>query len=435
MVNSNARLGYHYYPDDRHYSQTDLETWLPILHSLGAKWMTLRSSAQRAIPEHFVRGLLQAGIQPIIHINSDIGALQLSDLTPLFSCYSRWGVRYVVVFDRPNLKASWGESAWSRRGLVERFLDINVPILEAARAAGLHPTLPPLEPGGDYWDTAFLEQTLKGLDRRGKRDLLDSLTLATYAWTFNRPLDWGIGGPERWPEARPYHTPLGCQDQRGLRVFDWYASVCRKIVASPLPMLVIAGGACSRDPQQSHLAPDVQAEQNLSIARSLESEGIPTQVLNYAFYPLTCEPGHPDHDLAWFPKVDQPRPVVSTFRRYVNAAEAPAVKQNTGKLIEHYVLLPADSGPSFHRRWAALGALTAASMPVVGFSPEVAHYAQRVTIIGDETLIPLQIEIELRATGCEVQRVPNLATPGTSGRHRDDPGMPSMTAPSGANHV
>jgi len=105
MVNSNARLGYHYYPDDRHYSQTDLETWLPILHSLGAKWLTLRSSAQRAIPEHFVRGLLQAGIQPIIHINSDLGALQLSDLTPLFSCYSRWGVRnrLPVVGDRSSV--------------------------------------------------------------------------------------------------------------------------------------------------------------------------------------------------------------------------------------------------------------------------------------------------------------------------------------------
>ena len=140
MGMSNKRLGYHFYPDDHHFSQADLEAWLPILNSLGAKWLTLRSGATRAIPEYFVRGLLQAGIQPIIHIASDIGSVRLSDLTPLLTCYSHWGVRYLVVFDRPNLKASWGEASWSRRGLVERYLDLVVPILEASRSAGLRPT-------------------------------------------------------------------------------------------------------------------------------------------------------------------------------------------------------------------------------------------------------------------------------------------------------
>ncbi len=432
MGTSNKRLGYHYYPDDRHYSQADLETWLPILRSLGAKWLTLQGSAQRAIPEYFVRGLLTAGIQPIIHIINDINTFQISGMMPLLGSYSRWGVRYLAVFDRPNLKASWGEASWSRRGLVERFLDIILPVLEATRAAGIRPTFPPLEPGGDYWDTAFLAQALKGLDRRGKRELLKDLTLATYAWTFNRPLDWGLGGPERWPEARPYHTPVGCQDQRGIRVFDWYASICRTILPSPLPMLVIAGGACSRDSQQAPLAPDAEAEQNLSIARSFEGDSFPPQVLNFAFYPLACDQEHPDRGSAWFPMVDQPRPVVSIFRRYVNAPEAPPVRQEPSRQIEHYVLLPADSGPDFHRRWNALGALAVTSKPVIGFSSDVARCAHRVTIIGDVTLVPAQTEIDLRAAGCEVQRVPHLVAPSNASNHR---GGDSHSAPTGANHV
>jgi hypothetical protein len=432
MGMSNKRLGYHYYPDDRHYSQADLETWLPILRSLGANWLTLRGSTERAIPEYFVRGLLHANIQPIIHITSDITTFQISDLMPLLGSYGRWGVRHLVVFDRPNMKASWGEASWSRRGLVERFVDIIVPVLEATRAAGMRPAFSPLEPGGDYWDTAFLSQALASLDRRGKRDLLKDLTLATYAWTFNRPLDWGLGGPERWPEARPYHTPIGCQDQRGLRVFDWYASISRKGLAFPLPMLVVAGGALSRDAQQAPLAPDAQAEQNLSIARSLEGDSFPPQVLNFAFYPLTCDHEHPDYGSAWFPAMDNPRPVVSIFRRYVNAPEAPPVRQGKRRQIDHYILLPTDSGPSFHQRWNALGALALASQAVIGFSSDVARYARRVTIIGDASLIPVQTENELRTAGCEVQRVPHLISPSKASNRQE---VYSPSAPTGANHV
>jgi len=421
------RLGYHYYPDDRHFSQDDLQTWLPRLHSLGARWLTLRANTARAIPESFVRSLLEANIQPIIHISSRIGTAQLADLVPLLNNYSHWGVRYAIIFDRPNMKHSWGEAAWSKRGLVERFLDIMVPVLETSRSAGLQPILPPLEPGGDYWDTAFLEQVLIGLARRGKGELLTDLALAIYAWTNHRPLDWGLGGPERWPQARPYNTPPGCQDQRGLRAFDWYASVCRRITQSPMPMLVVAGGAFSQDPLQARLSSEAQAEQNLAIARSLESDTIPSQVLNFNFYPLVCAQDHPDYASAWFPLEGPPRPVVEAFRRYVYAPEAPLPVQDPNKVIDHYVLLPEDSSPEFHRRWTALGALAIASKPIIGFSSDVARQARRVTIIGDETLVPAQVENTLRSAGCEVQRVPHLTAPMQGGGDRPDMNQPAVT--------
>jgi hypothetical protein len=408
---SNKRLGYHYYPDDHHYSQEDLETWLPRLHSLGARWLTLQSNDGRTVPEAFVRGLLEANIQPVIHITSQIGAVQPADLIPLFSSYRSWGVNHVVVFDRPNLKRSWGEASWSKRGLVERFLDAAMPILEASHAAGLRPTLPPLEPGGDYWDTAFLEQLLRGLMRRGKHGLLGELTLAIYAWTHHRPLDWGIGGPDQWPDARPYHTPAGCQDQLGLRAFDWYASISNKVMQSPIPMLVVAGGAYHDGLQQVPPSPDDQAEQNLSIARSLENETIPSQVLNFNFYPLTTAQDHPDAGRAWFPIEGPHKPVVEALRGYVKAEEMAPLPNRTNKVIDHYVLLPEASSPDFHQRWAALGALVLTSKPIIGFSSDIALEAKKVTIIGDENQVPAPIERALRNAGCEVQRVPHLIAP------------------------
>ncbi|NIN66175.1 MAG: hypothetical protein GTO63_16070, partial [Anaerolineae bacterium] len=238
-----SRLGYHYFPDDRHFAASDLETWLPVLQSLSAKWITLQASPKRAVPEPFLRGLLDAGVEPIIHIPCQVDSLRLPDLSPMLASYGRWGVRYVVVFDRPNMKSSWNPSEWSRADLIERFLDQMSPVLHAQKEAGLRPTLPPLEPGGDYWDTAFLEGSLEGLVRRSAAVRPEDLTLALYAWTYGKPLNWGAGGQARWPEARPYRTPPKSQDQFGLHIFDWYAAVAQDTVGQVLPMLVIAGGA------------------------------------------------------------------------------------------------------------------------------------------------------------------------------------------------
>jgi len=62
------RLGFHYFPDTDHYTRKDLETWLPLLNQLQAKWLVLLANGTRAIPEYFVTGLVEAGIKPIIHI-------------------------------------------------------------------------------------------------------------------------------------------------------------------------------------------------------------------------------------------------------------------------------------------------------------------------------------------------------------------------------
>ena len=70
------------------------------------------------------------------------------------------------------------------------------------------------------------------------RSVRGGLALSAYAWTHGRSLDWGAGGPERWPSARPYLTPAGSQDQRGFRIFDWYRAVTQATIGADLPMLL-----------------------------------------------------------------------------------------------------------------------------------------------------------------------------------------------------
>jgi hypothetical protein len=409
MPSLHTRLGFHYYPDDQHYTQVDLDTWLPVLQSLGARWITLRASLERAVPEPFLRGLQEAGIEPVVHMPLGVARLSEHELAPLLASYARWGLRYVVCFDRPNLRSSWSLAEWSRPGLVERYLDVLLPILQAQRAAGLQPVLPPLEPGGDYWDTAFLAATFEGLARRGQESLLSETTLAIYAWTCHKPLTWGAGGPALWPEARPYHTPEGAQDQRGLRAFDWYAAVARTADIPSLPMIVIAGGELPAAGEAT-IGPEAHVEQNVGIVRSLASGDIPASVLNFAFYALATSDDHPDHSAAWFPKLQEPRPVVAAMRRLIEAG--PKARMSTiEKPIKHYLLLPPDRGASFLQRWQKLSEFTIAYHPAIGFSAEEARLAQHVTIAAETAEIPASVETELRSAGCTVERL-IVADPG-----------------------
>lgn len=397
-----ARLGYHYYPDDRHFTQSDLGTWLPVLDSLGARWMTIKGSASHAVPEDFLSALREARIEPIVHIPSRVGQVELESLLPLLESYSRWGVRYVVIGDRPNLRLAWDDSAWTRSGLIDRYLDLTLPILHAARSSGLIPILPPLEPGGDFWDTAFLEATLIAMTRRNEGSLLNDLAIGIYAWTHNRPLNWGVGGPERWPEARPYRTPTDSQDQKGLHGFEWYASIAARAGGRIPPMLVIAGGDTL---VQNAGAEDLQkhSERNVAIARMLEAGEIPDYVQAFSFYPLATSSHHSDSRSAWFPSMQPPLPVVEAMRRFI---VAPRVKSMAdSKSLRHYALLPENMEIDRLRDWDAIAKFVRIERPALGFSSLEARLASRVTLIGDESLISETVAQELRDAGCEVKRL------------------------------
>ena len=172
------RLGFHYFSDANHYREQDLDVWLPKLQSLGCSWLTMLAPAERAVPEFFINGIIHAGIQPVLHLNLPIEPFrQGSSLQLLLESYAHWGVKYLVLFDRPNLRASWQPSVWAQAYLGERFLGLCIPLAEMAGKVGVSPVVPALEPGGDYWDIAFLEAALRGRERRGKMTLIDSRAL------------------------------------------------------------------------------------------------------------------------------------------------------------------------------------------------------------------------------------------------------------------
>jgi hypothetical protein len=419
-------LGLHYFPDETHYRAVDLQAWLPELRALGVRWLTLAGSLTRAVPEPFIRGLTEAGIAPIIHIPAaPIRPVDLPTLEPLLKTYARWGVQYVVLFSEPNARAAWSPSDWGKTALVERFLDALIPIVQAQAEAGLHPAFPPLKAGGEYWDTGFLEAALAGMARRGQSDLARQLTFAANLWTFNRPPEWGMGGLKRWPEAKPYLTPPGSQDQRGFHLFDWYTEIIQDRLGEARPILCLAGGPRIGD-KTDPAFPTVDEPRHTSctqeIVQAVLGGVLPTHLLNVNFWLLGAPEGSPFAKDAWYRSDGSTLGAVEVFKHHAISSDRPAKRSNgktpdldrlagQPKSLQHYLLLPIFEWGVSEWHWDAALEFVKVHRPTCGFSIEEAGLAQRVTIFGNEQGVSRAVEMALRRAGCKVERIQVKSSP------------------------
>ena len=402
--------GFHYFPDEQHYRIADLERWLPELQALGAAWLTLRASAERAVPEAFINALVQAGIEPIIHIpHSGVEPFDLEDLASLAAAYRNWGVNYVVLYDQPNQREQWPAGTFDQLHLIERFLTCWLPAVKVLRACGLAAVFPPLRQGGTFWDLSFLRTSIETLTAWGETELMHDMILGAYAFAGPHPADWGRGGQTAWPAAQPYCTPPGSEDQLGFRAFEWYAEVTAECLGQPLPTLVLAGGARFGELDTKTGQPlDIawHTTCNANIAHAMTNRHLPDYLLNMNFWLLAAE-GQPAAAAAWFPAGSQPLPVCQQLSTPVASAAlaSNANKPGAAKRLPHYVLLPTlEHGPS-EWHWRAAGGFVRDQHAACGYSAEDAAAALQVTVVGSEQEISRQVETGLRGIGCKVRRV------------------------------
>ncbi|HLE51051.1 MAG TPA: hypothetical protein VI755_03280 [Anaerolineales bacterium] len=425
----NTRLGFHYFPDTNHFRETDLRLWLPRLRSLGATWLTLVAPSSRAIPELFLDGLLSEGIEPILHFPFSLDSSPpAQELQSLLSIYSRWGIHYVIFFNRPNSRAAWSTTAWTQNDLVERFLDRFLPLAGAASAEGLVPVFPPLTPGGDYWDTSFLRAALQAIDRRGHDQLLESLVLSAFAHAGDRPLNWGCGGPERWPAARPYFTPSGCQDQRGFCIYDWYIAISEAVIGRASPLLLLGLGCQRCNSISAGLVEDTYTRRILAMAQALAipatSNGqdqipaelldpLPPQVLGGNYWLLAADSRSPYLSEAWFQPNGDHLPVLRAMRQLeIGLARArtisgqkPSSATQFPHPLSHYLLLPSYDWGVADWHINAARPFIKKYLPTVGFSLAEAALAARITVVGSPYDFPESVLDGLRAAGCCVERI------------------------------
>ncbi len=422
-TSNNNQIGFHYFQDTLHYSNQDLSTWLPELQRLEARWVVLLSESERAIPEQFLTGLVDAGITPIIHFKMQLpDAPTVAELKPILGAYRRWGVQYVVFFDKPNDAGSWSSAGWSHQDLVERFIDHFVPLAQEAVRAGLTPVFPPLMPGGSYWDLSFFKSSILSLQRRGQHLLLDKMAAAVYAFTFGRELSWGEGGPETWKQVKPYFTPADSQDQRGFNNYIWIKSLARSLGLKEMPLLQFGAGI--KQPG-SYYSPEVHAEIVQTILKKMDQSDYGS-VLACNFWLLAAEPDSEDYPQAWIKTESDVLPVVrvlskdrdnfkqpaQTNERYVDPfaeyeEEDPFKNLVRGDShpIHHYLLLPVYEWGVADWHLEVIKPFVLKHQPTVGFSLNEAAQAEKVTIIDGENFYT-EAEIRgLRDNGCLVDLI------------------------------
>lgn len=392
------KVGFHYRSDSEHYSGKDLGQWLPRLKQLDASWIVLNAPTNRAIPEEFIATLKLEAIEPVLHFQITPRELPAVDeMLLLFENYKRWGVKYVILFDKANLQESWGAEAWAQSDLTERFLDGFLPLAEAAVAVGLVPVFGPLEPGGDYWDMNFLRGALDGIKRRASEPLLSRLILSAYTRISGKPLSWGAGGPENWPETQPYYTPENSQDQIGFRIAEWYLTLSETVMEKRLPILLLGveGPAPEGEDLNQYLINGARL-----IARQ-EIEGIkplPEEVIGGAFQTLAGI-----DESSWFSPEGSPKPVVIAF---TNEDEKQPEAKAAGEFqIAHYLLLPSFEWGVADWHLNVTRPFIKRHRPTVGFSLKEAFQAKEVTVVGGKEHFSESDINRLRGQGCVVRRV------------------------------
>lgn len=467
---SENRTGLHYIPDFFHYRQKDLDIWLPHLKSLDIGWLVLKAPQNQAIPEYFISGLVKEGIQLVIQMDYSLESPPKSgEISPLVEAYAHWGVKYPIFFDRPNIRQAWPSSGWARQDLIARFLDRFVPMASLAIQNGMEPVFPALEPGGDYWDVAFLKSCLQGLENRHQSEILEHLVLSAYAHTGDHDLNWGAGGPDRWPEARPYHSSDIAQDQRGFRIFDWYNAIFESVTGTVRPIILLESGKAAHYQDQNELDfARSQAGINLAIYRLLSNDivenpadpetnldPLPTNILSSNSWLLTTPQSGDDDVFAWFgydqapsisvqailefqatlvknlvdtqlvegeidsrpgeeqdsfdPSMDfDEEPLETSYEvkdEDLIGKSVPEISPKVDFIIQHYVLLPSYDWGIADFYLDAVRPFVKKYRATVGFSLQEAAAAEYVTVVGDQDIFSDEALDKLRFNGAVVERI------------------------------
>ncbi|MGD2027837.1 MAG: hypothetical protein PVI99_08475 [Anaerolineales bacterium] len=437
---NNARIGFQYFPDTYHYREADLITWLPELVAMGAQWLVLETPAERAIPEDFLRPMISSGIEPILKFNLTMThPPDLEQISMLIDVYAQWGVHYITLFDRPNTLAAWSQDTWVQQNLVNRFLNAFIPLAEYVSQAGIHPVFPGLEPGGNFWDTAFLRSALQEIKERGHTRLLKRMVIGAYAWSGEKSLNWGAGGPKAWPGVRPYFTPNDEQDHLGFRIFDWYTAITEDVLGHRLPMILLGTGASQKrtpQPNQTEKTRLPDGDINFSIANllagSYDASGqeeifhpIPHHVIAGCFTQIFANARSAAAENAWFSAGGKAASVVDRMKQWTekrkkeqNASKSgkpdPPHKKSsalkTKKPIKHYLLLPRYKWGIEEWYLEVTRPFIKKYRPTVGFSMREAFLAEKVTIIGGKQAFPERLVTELERSGAKVVEISGNGT-------------------------
>lgn len=403
MAKNSPKIGFSYFASPEYYLDRPLNTWLSALNRWGSSLLILAGAFDLAIPEDVFISAQEHGLQPVLHFKTVLPtARSLNDAALLLDVYKKWGVSHVILGDQPNIKQEWQIAKWHYETLVDNFLDRFIPLANHAVRIGLNPVMAPMQPGGDYWDCSFLELILSGLKRRKMDEIINSLVLSSYGYTYNKPLTWGEGGPERWPGSKPYFTPAGQEDQLGFYNFEWVQAASQRVLGNRLPVIILAAG--SPGPSLDMFGGESLEETVTQIVKGCRNSTQTGLSIDESVYACTFSLETFQALMGDGFSIENLAPVF----RLDNSIDHKSVLIEQGqKHLSHYLLLPSYSSGVSDVVLNKVRPLIKKFQPTVGFSLEEAACASKVTIFPDPVLFKDEHINALRRAGCKVEILPD----------------------------
>lgn len=408
MENSTLNIGFSYFTSPNYMIGKHLNEWLPFIKQLGASAILFQGDFDRAIPEDAIIAARENGLEPILQFNVELPlARKFNETAVLLDVYAKWGIKTIIFGDKPNTKAAWQQAGWHYEHLINHFVDRFIPVTNHAVKLGINPVFPPLRPGGDYWDTAFIELALAGLRRRRMDTLLDKLILSAFGFTFDKPMTWGQGGPEQWPASKPYLTPEGQEDQLGFHNFEWIQAYGERATGIRFPVILLDAGHTGTVYSQ----PDAQIIVNnvvniLTVSRENFSrkeriDGLPLMDESVRLCTFSL-----DTLMKVIGEDQLSAQMKAIFSGEMTSTDAKTNLGSQGKMIDHYLLLPAHASGVSDIVLSKVRPIIKKYHPTVGFSLQEAKLARKVSVFPDSILFS-DVEINaLRTAGCEIEVLP-----------------------------
>jgi len=408
MKETLPKIGFSYFTSPNFHLNSQLSEWLPVIKDFGATSIIFQSGFSRAIPEDAFSISKELGIKPIVHFTSELPkARDLKKAAILIDTYQKRGVKEIILGDRPNEKWAWPSASWHDKNLVEHFLDRFIPLASYAAQEGVRPIFPPLQPGGDFWDTSFIDLAISGLKKRKLDKILQNLILSSFGYTFEKPLSWGKGGPERWTGAKPYQSQDDQEDQLGFHNFEWVQKIAERNLGFELPILILDAGFSGLVKQK-----ESKEETLKSIKVVLSALGKEQGTLDLTESSLQWS----DSVLGCYFSLEKLRilmqghfPLTQFFEIFSvpKREKEPQRKINKEqKIISHYLLLPSHAGSVSDVVLNKVRPIIKKFKPAVGFSLFEASFAQKVSIFPDPILFTEEKINQLRSEGCIVEILP-----------------------------
>jgi len=408
MEETQTTIGFSYFSSPKYFLNSHLKEWMPAISDIGACAIIFQSGFVRAIPEDAFLIAEEFGLNPIVQFTSELPkAKEFNKAAILFDTYKNRGVEAVILGDRPNIKGAWPSAGWHYENLVEHFLERFIPLANYAVRIGMRPVFPPLQPGGDFWDTSFVELAINSLKNQKLDAILKNLILSSFGYTFGKPLTWGRGGPERWTGSKPYQTPEGQEDQLGFHNFEWMQKIAERILGNEVPVMILDAGlnGTSQDKENSKETKKAINALLGSLTKHQVTENqtevgikLPDSVLgcNFSLDKLKKLSGNNFYLTQFF----------EIFSRSKLSKETPGKIDLEQKFLSHYLLLPSHAGSVSDVVLSKVRPIIKKFRPTVGFSLVEAAYAKQVSIFPDPILFTEEKINQLRSAGCIVEILP-----------------------------